>query len=530
MIVDDEPLILAGIASLLDWESVECKIVGKAKNGEVALSQIDELCPDIIITDIKMPAMNGIELMRACRERGLDIAIILLTNLEEFHLVKEAVSLGAIDYLIKTELTEENLLTSLNKAKKYYERLHRTEDYIQSRQVVEMGTEELTKRYLYKVLLQQEDMEVAKPAHIEEQFKSPVLSMINFNYKTDDGAIDFTHKEQKKMIAYASNVVGEMVKCFFSDYCLIEWDSESLILLVATDQEVDYKEKLSTISRKISSVLKDYFEVDVIITISQQGEGIDALNYLLYQVINAMNYYYYDSSSNIVFYSEKCEANKKRSSEFNLKFMKKELGEVLKQNDSDKCKEILDELIGVLQEHQPDKQQAINACYHLYYYTISFFEDEKESNKLCVLNIINELNKMATLQEILKWLEDFSKRITSLLIERKDTKKVKIVELVKEYVEKHHNEKIMLSVVAEALGVSQGYLSNYFKKQTGKNFIDYVNEVKIDKARELLEQHSYLIYEVSDMLGFDNQYYFSKVFKKITGYTPKEYEIRHIKS
>ena len=107
MLVDDEPLILAGIASMLDWEQYECRIVGKAANGQQALEQLEELRPDIVITDIKMPAMDGIEFMRKARDNKCRAQFILLTNLEDFALAREAVRLGALEYLVKLELDEE---------------------------------------------------------------------------------------------------------------------------------------------------------------------------------------------------------------------------------------------------------------------------------------------------------------------------------------------------------------------------------------------------------------------------------------
>lgn len=117
MIVDDEPLILAGIASLLDWKEYGCEIAGKAANGQQALKLMEEQMPDIVITDIKMPGMDGIGFMKAVKERGWDdVSFILLTNLEEFSLARQALSLGAVEYLVKMELTEEKLADSLRLA------------------------------------------------------------------------------------------------------------------------------------------------------------------------------------------------------------------------------------------------------------------------------------------------------------------------------------------------------------------------------------------------------------------------------
>lgn len=122
MLVDDEPLILAGITSMLDWESLDYKIVGKAANGADALAQMEQLQPDIVITDIKMPAMDGITLMKQAKDAWYPSAFILLTNLEEFALAKEALQLGAVDYLVKLELRAEALEEALLRACRKFDR------------------------------------------------------------------------------------------------------------------------------------------------------------------------------------------------------------------------------------------------------------------------------------------------------------------------------------------------------------------------------------------------------------------------
>ena len=117
ILVDDEPLILAGIASLIQWESLGCTLVGKATNGPNALELIRETQPDIVITDIRMPVMDGLELIGRCREEGMEFSFIVLTNLEEFHLARQAVRLGAVDYLVKLDLSPDSLISALKRAK-----------------------------------------------------------------------------------------------------------------------------------------------------------------------------------------------------------------------------------------------------------------------------------------------------------------------------------------------------------------------------------------------------------------------------
>lgn len=531
MVVDDEPLILAGITSMLEWEKYQCKIVGKAANGQIALQQVEELHPDIVITDIKMPAMDGIEFIRKVRQKGEETAFILLTNLEEFHLVKEAMKLEVVDYLLKLELTEERLLESLEKAIKTCENKRRLRYGWEENVDFELTTEEIMQNYFHSILIQ--DLVPSSieeiPSIVVECFQQPVIVLINFNYPFQGFSKEFTRDDQKQVMSYAENIISEMVKRFFVHSCLIRREQNSFILIVSSYQVEAYQKYIQSMGDKMVSVLKDYFEVAVSIAVSRKGEEVTDFADLLYQVTSAMNYYYYDSEQSVIFYSEQCEVNDRHSSNFNIGFLKKDLTQVIRQNDSDGFKDILNQLAALLKEYKPIRSQAVNACSNLYYYIASFFENEEDSDFPYAVNIMGELNRLGSMDQIIQWITWFGKAVGQAIQKKKGTKADVIITLVQNYVMAHYKEKITLSQVAEELNISQGYLSSVFKKQTGNNFSEYVSEIKIEKAKELIETHQYMMYEVSDMLGFDTQYYFSKVFKKVTGFTPREYETVVIK-
>ena len=277
-------------------------------------------------------------------------------------------------------------------------------------------------------------------------------------------------------------------------------------------------------SVKFRQVMKDYFEVPVSIAVSLSGSGVDEIQDLLYQAMSAMNLTFYDNSSGAVFYSAMCEDNLSHSSNFNINFLKKDVTEAIRQNDCEAFKTIMNQMIQLFSECRPSRQQAVNACNNLYYFITSLIEDWGEQDFPYAVDIVGQLNRMANLSTVLTWLEGFRDQVVRVLEDHQQARRDKLVELALEYVKEHYQEKITLSQAAAALNVSQGHLSSTFKKQMGKNFSDYVTEMKIEKARELIESYQYMMYEISDMLGFDTQYYFSAVFKKITGHTPKEYE------
>ena len=550
MIVDDEPLILAGIASLLNWEEHGCAVGARCANGQQALRQMEEQKPDIVITDIKMPGMDGIELMKQVKDKGWDdVIFILLTNLEEFSLARQAMSLGAVEYLVKMELTEEKLADSLKAAigRREMKRKAEAADTVMAR-----SEEEVQKEYIERLLTgdksavnrdcpaagsngemqgnagMQGDAGRTAPDNIPV-FQKPVMAIISFNYGYEGFSSDFTREDQKKVISFAENIIGQMVKGYFDRSCLARRELNSLVLVLSTEGMPDYREQIRSLGEKIISVVKDYFEVSVSVHVSTQKEGLEDFNELLYEAMSAANHYFYCFADPVVFYSAECETSARHTGSFHIGFLKKELSQAVAMNDSASLEGILDQVAGLLKENNPSRQQAVNACANLYFFLASFFEEGEEQDFPYEVNIMEKLGRLGTLGQIIQWINWFKAAISSILERRRDMRVDKIAEMVREYVMEHYKERITLGQVAEALNISQGYLSTAFKKQTGESFTSYVSAIKIEKAKELIEGHQYMMYEISDLLGFDTPFYFSKVFKKVAGISPKEYETQCLK-
>lgn len=540
MIVDDEPLILAGIASLLDWNEYGCEISGKAANGQQALKLMEEQKPDIVITDIKMPGMDGIGFMKAVKERGWDdVIFILLTNLEEFSLARQALSLGAVEYLVKMELTEEKLADSLKLAMERREMKRKAEA---AGTAVTVSREEAVRGYIEKLLTDGGTFSGgassgnASEASAQNQgegydscLRRPVLAIISFNYGYEGFSSDFTREDQKKVISFAENIIEQMVKGYFDHSYLVRRELNSLVLVMSTDGIEDYREQIRSLGEKIISVVKDYFEVSVSVAVSSRKESLGEFGALLYEAMSATNHYFYHSLDPVVFYSEECETSARHTGSFHIGFLKKDLSQAVALNDSGRLEEILDQVACLLREHNPSRQQAVNACANLYFFLSSFFEDGEEPDFPYEVNIMEKLGRLGTLGQIIQWINWFKEAVSGILERRRDTRVDKIAEMVREYVMEHYKERITLGQAAEALNISQGYLSTAFKKQSGESFTNYVSAIKIEKAKELIASHQYMMYEVSDLLGFDTPFYFSKVFKKVTGMSPKEYEAQCLK-
>lgn len=528
IIIDDEPLILAGIASLIIWENYECTIIGKATNGPSAYDMIMDLQPDIVITDIRMPVLSGLDLVEKCKESGCNFAFIVLTNLEEFHLVKKALSLGASDYLVKIDLNEEALVTALERAKEAYElqvnKQHRIADrHLRSNQ------EDLAKTIFRRLFLSHEEVSEI-PAELEEQYPAPFvilfsLNPIHIDFEAGGESYDL-HSVSRQLI----DILGGIAARFFFHYTILEYRQDTFLITASLKGESFSQSIIKDFCQKFSVALKTYFELSAVYGVSRGKEKIAELPQAFTEALTALEFYYFDSSTQVVFYEGQA-SHISQAKKFNINVFKKELAAFISQNDSEKLASIFEDIITLFRENKPHKEQATSACINIYTYLYSFFETGDDSYQDIfpyTINIAGQLNHFNSLEDILEWLRSFCQKLCRLLNDRKSTRSDKLVDFARCYINEHYMEKLTLADVAEALNISSGHLSNTFKKLTGTTLSDYIAQVKIQHAMELIDTHQYLMYEISDKLGFDNPYYFSKVFKKVTGISPREHENRII--
>lgn len=526
VLVDDEPLILAGIASLICWEDHDCTIVGKATNGPAAYEMILKQQPDIVITDIRMPVLNGLELIEKCREAGLDFSFLVLTNLEEFDLARKSLALGASDYLVKLNLSPQELLSSLNRAKEHCHPLLMRQEH----QLHDIPTPKdlpwQARTYFAQRLLAL-DESVNPSAELEAEYEDSFVILFtlrqdNICFLPGEAVMDL-----KQIQSQISDIVDGICARCFKAFTLLPYDPNTFLLVGKLREEKTFRETVTSFCLKTNTALKTYFEFTAVFGISNRG-GILQLPKAVLQAKTALEYYYYESSSPLVFYQGQ-HYHKSNVKTFNINFLKKDLSLAIQQNNSEKLAEIFGQIIDLFTECRPGKEHAASACINIYTYLYSFFDNGENSYQDIFpysINVAEYLNHFTSLADLLEWLGSFEHKLCKLLNDRRENRSDKLVEQAKRYISQHYTEKLALTEIADELNISAGHLSITFKKFTGTTLSDYIAGVKIDHAKELIDTHKYLMYEISDILGFDNPYYFSKVFKKVTGMSPRDHEKR----
>lgn len=539
LLVDDEPLILTGIQSMINWEDYDCVITDKASNGKQALEKMEKSMPDIVITDIKMPVMTGIEFMQECRDRGYDTVFILLTNLEEFSLAKSALALGAADYLVKMEMTQEMMGNSLKRATEMCNQKRILTDKIPHREFHPKDVKQTATGFFRDILekagnlsdeFRKKWQEPVEKMELEQLYENGVLMWIR-PYKDRDLFENVSEDDRKEMLDYAQSLMEQFMDRIHSGCCTLVWKRMGILAILPGQNRTEkyYRDT----GKKICNILEDYFGCQTLVAISAPMEDIwGGSKRALSQIKKIQEFYYYHSNEPVVLVSDVeahfWEERHARHDTFDISFLKKDLRQALVQQDKEKVNSVFEELSALFTEFHPAREQVVNACANLYYFFLSYVEEDALiKEEMPYPSVVMEiLLECFTLKAHTRWLLKFGSWVGNTMENfHRGSKTDKIVEAAKEYVRENYGEKLTLAAIASKIGISQGYLSSVFKKQTGGNLNDYINQMKIEKAKELLEKHEYMMYEISDMLGFENPYYFSKVFKKLTGITPSEYEM-----
>ncbi len=529
ILIDDEPLILAGIASLICWEEHDCCIVGKATNGNDAIDLIMDTRPDIVITDIRMPVMNGLELIEACQKRDCEFAFIFLTNLEDFQLAKQAVHLGAIDYLVKLDLQPKALIQALERAKEYCSRMeshHNRELYTLLLKDTQKQQEQ---NYFSRLLLSSPDKELPPDAEISARYPGAYLILLQM--KPEQILFGQTMDYDFQFISsQLLDIVSGIGARYFSSHNILTPHKDTLLLVVCPKPESDNEKSLSDFCAKVNTAIGTYFALTALFGVSRKKSRLSMLPDAFVEAQSALDHCYYDSALRIAFYkNHDSRLRPPAQREFNINFLKKSMSAAVLENESQDLREIFRELSELFTQYKPDKTQAVSACINIYSYLHDLLQSESfEDNAFPYsIDIAGQLSGLGSLDDILLWLESFCEKICTLLTERKEKRSDKFVHMAKRYIHEHYTEKMTLSDIAEHLKISPGYLSTSFSNYMNRTVSDYIAEVKIEHAKELIDSGEYLIYEIANQLGFENAYYFSKVFKKVTGMSPKNYECRH---
>jgi len=495
--VDDEPLTLDFLENIIDWQSLNIELMGNAGNGKEALRQIENNLPDILITDIRMPVMDGISLIDEVRRVSGNTRIIVLSAYSDFEYARKVFSSGISGYLVKP--IDEQKLQAL----------------------IEKTIEELKAAGIEKEK-NSFSRDLAADTLLWEQMTSPDSEEIFYGkLKKLEKAPDLSKFQMLSLTFPNRSVMRSIILKSLEGSGII---NSHIIQAKAGNWLILLEEAIGSATVKaLQKVLRDNQDTEAFITVSALHDSplqlCDAFNEINY--LNSLRFYSTDYS--YIFYRKRAETE--TDSEIKLNETAETYLSLIKKQKS----ENLHTYVGDINDKLIIQYEADIAGYLNFWTLFCMFVRTElyktEQPDLIPLKLqkmhsrsFQSFNNSSQVTDFLKGLtEDI---LTTSASVSGDSSPVKDI---KTFLKNHYSEKLTLEDIAENFSMSKNYLSRLFKDTVSCTLWDYLTMIRIDQAKKMLRQSTKSTAEIAILVGYDNQGYFSSVFRKKTGLSPHQY-------
>lgn len=490
LIVDDEVLVRIGIRHSVDWESCNFVIVGEASDGIECLRLIQQLQPDVIILDINMPNMDGIEVLKRIKEIGFSVKVIILTCYNELEYARKAMKYGASDYVLKTTINEDGLLNALN-------------DLVFDDNEKDIRGDIVNQQEMIKGILQglmtDTDKLIIRPNNLFcIGIKVLEIQEVKERYigkKEDFFEVSLSSLIRQVLTGIEESIivqVGTDMVCVYLSFSLNRSSSECFI-------------RIRQIAERLSWTLQQYMALNIRIGVSKIHYSFDDIKKSYNETCQAILEGIFKPEKKVFYYEE----NENNKFENEKKELEKELKKFVLDRRYGECLERIQEYYKVMQSLKGDTLQTSLFFLEELVYLIDNVENE-------VSHSTDNLFPGDTFDKIRRFVDD---KIKSHI----KTSDNYLINKAICYLKEHYKEQISLGRLAEYMELSESYISRLFNKETGINISSYIGSLRITEAKNLLKNTNMKIYEIASATGYSSTTVFHIAFKKSEGITPAEY-------
>ncbi|MBD0383630.1 response regulator transcription factor [Paenibacillus sedimenti] len=531
-IIDDERQVLQGMKRAIPWEEIDAEWVGEALNGEDGLELIRTAGPDIVITDIYMPVMNGLDMIEQLRKDGYNGKIIILSGYSDFEHARQALRHNVSDYVSKP-ISVPTLKSILDKV--IQELMEEEEKRIKQDELQQ-------KLMMYEPFIEKEWVKSAVAGTLDSSYKSgnrlpqpyrfwseTEHVVIGIDLIRDVRASELSLSDWNLFRFAISNIVSELAHEAFPGAEYTELHSTRAVLLIhpeAGSSKQLLEKKLGDLGIRLIDCIKRYLKLVIHVgigSIKEQWteipdsteEAFRAIDLRDRRVVPA-----YDAYA----YSEAMRQDQGTIVMRPAKFYF-ELAGAMKASQEALAQQLVTEYIDQLKKQSgiaPDYVQMLaGELWGIFAYCL--YEVGMVLDDICPNDqIAKEMVGLTKPEELAEWLRAKISVICSSRQWKGNSKHRQAVDFMTQYIHEHYADEMTLADLADKVYISRNHLSIIFKNMTGETFNTYLTRVRIEKARELLLERNMLVYEVAERVGYKNVPYFSTLFKKFTGMNPTE--------
>lgn len=516
LLVDDEMITIRMLQTLIDWEELGLHLTGFAQDGREAYEQIRKNRPDIVISDIKMPGMDGLTLLRQIMNTCPGTRVIMMSAYADFFYVKEAIKYGSCDYILKP-VDEMELVQTLRK----------TIDEIQGekayQEVVATSEKQLDQISIYYYMQTGQGQKKAMTAFENHQLRLEKYAL--FMLQEDSDSINEYNDANNLEISQEGYSLSAL------EQILMELQMQHMVFTLEDAAWTMILDDLYSIRReKIAETIRQRWKEktgsNISICFSSVGEEADQLPALFAEVKSLSKYRFYIGEESILGYGYNC--SKEELNEVKNIGIMREMEQLIHHHDKERLLAILEEVFVLSPQHNFKEIGFVcEICYHILVLLRKQVSNQERAYQELYCMTYEQLAQLPSLKALKEKTQELIELAFQQLEKGGNEMYSKVVQDSIAYMEEHYNQNISLEEICAKIAISKNYFCYLFKRETGMNLWNYLTMIRLRQGKLLLKQTDYKSYEIALQVGYDNPSYFSKLFKKHEGMTPNEYR-KHV--
>lgn len=530
LLVDDEVLVREAISENIRWDDLGYELAGNCQNGKEAIEFLEKNSVDVVLTDICMPFVDGMELSEFIYKNYTNINIIIFSGYDDFEYAKKAIKYNVEEYLLKPVTASElsKVLTDLKEkmdskkmeAEKYirlYESYNKNKLLIQSKVLDDLikGSKTI-----------EENEKALRENNIILDATGYRVAIVEIDPDGDRKAQDEQMKQYSSLMTFAVyNICDEILQHNKTGLACLGNDNR-VFLLFKTNTPKSFEQEVKSICSELSGKILQFMKLRVTIGIGRAVNNKEDIHRSYEEAEYSMKYQYLFGESSIIDMSDIIK-KKEVNGDIVLEVMIDSLVLAIKINDKAGIDQILKQIEEAIKVALPDKnrsdlylQQIMIALCN----TLKAAEMEEYRIYSFRNQMLTDIADAKSLGKVMELLKDYSYRIGCEIEMQKNIGGKKQAMLAMDYIEKNYADPdLNLNSVCSYLSISTSRFSTIFKNITGETFMEVLIRIRMQKAKELLENTDLKNYEIAEKVGFSDPHYFSISFKKMTGKTPSEY-------
>lgn len=536
IIVDDEYSTRNGLKVCMDWEKYGIEVVGEAENGKKGLELVERVNPDIVITDVKMPIMNGIEMAKQLKARNSNVKIVFVSGYDDIEYLKIAMKMDAIDYILKpvnlAELSEviEKIMTMSKMEKNQKDMLYRMNEKLH------LSMPLLREKFLIQLIQDGEWERTSLERRVSFlDLHLPYCSLycsLIISIDNPRTVFELISEKETELITFSIlNICQELVDFHLGGYVFEHKRGEFVLIVAMPDKEgiEAIFPLINELKASLSGFLKRFITISMTIGVGSAVDQLSGISESYAMASEAIEQKLYLGKNQIITF-DVMASNK--SVDFRAINEKVEaLLSLLKTANTSIIFRHLDELFDDLVSNRVLNHKDCQRIWMQMLLNISQFLSEFgiHSDQLGQQEseIWEHLNRIETLDDMKRGLKDYIAVVCTYVEERKEKKTNEVVQDIMRIIEDNYQSNLTIAEIATQVYLSQTYICLLFKQETGVTINEYITRVRMEKSKLLLTNTNAKLADVSYSIGYSEPSYFSKQFRKYTGMNPSEYRELH---